>query len=75
MTMARVIAKDEGHYSLTAYNDLGSSSREWCLNIFNSTVHEDYDDIEIHVDESVASEDGSDLEFIETTVSIMIKDW
>ena len=68
MTMARVSSKDEGLLSMTAYNHLGSSSREWSMNVSISTIHEDYDDIEIHADESVVSGDISDQKFIDTMV-------
>ena len=70
MTMARVTAKEEGHYSLTASNYLGTPSKEWSLNMFSSNIHEEYDDIEIYADESVVSGDISDPEFIETLVNI-----
>ena len=74
MTMARVSLKDEGRFSMTAYNHLGSSSREWKMNVSSSTIHEDYADIEIHADESVVPGDISDQEFIDTMMKFLILD-
>ena len=72
MTMARVSLRDEGTFSISAYNCLGSSTKDWNLTVLSSMVHDDYDDIEIHTDESVVSGDISDQEFIDTMVSYRV---
>merc|ERR1711892_538279 len=66
MTMARVGLRDEGTFSMSAYNCLGSSTKDWNLTVLSSMAHDDYDDIEIYADESVVSGDISDQEFIDT---------
>ena len=67
--MARVSSKVEGNFSISASNPLGSTFKEWNLNVSSSMIHEDYDDIELHRDESVVSGDISDQEFIDTMVN------
>ena len=66
--MARVSSRDEGTFSVSASNPLGSTSKEWVITVSSSMIHEGYDDIEIHADESVVSADISDQEFIDTMV-------
>ena len=67
--MARVNSRDEGTFSICVSNPLGFVRKVWDMTVSSSMIHEDYDDIEIHADESVVSADISDQEFIDTMVN------
>jgi len=56
LTIARLGARTEGLYSVTAENDLGSSTRDWQLKVVNKDTEED-----IYEDMTVQSADDRDI--------------